>query len=230
MDEEIMPEQESEKPSSESKPEKSESKSEDKKEAKMEESMQLSSLSQSVGQLGLMNASAAGAAMAKKDPWAPLAVGALVGAAAGWFFGRDTRRDGYGYGNGAGAVEATLLADRFNGQNVLTIESANSTQRQASDYAFANQAALNGIQSNMNMQFCQTNHNIQSSECKVLGAIAADGAATRALITNNEIQALRDKNLMLELDRRQPDVVAIQQQIGALGGTVNQLVSVVNGL
>ena len=123
---------------------------------------------------------------------------------------------GFGFGNGAAAQGALTradlcqdfnfndlqngvrglsngLCDGFYAMNTTMLQGFNSLQSQIaqgfSDNRFAQQSCC-----------CETNRNIDSvkyenarNTCDIVNAIKADGDATRAMLTANTIQELRDK-------------------------------------
>lgn len=71
-----------------------------------------------------------------------------------------------------------------------------------------------GFQQQIGDGFCGTNRNIDAlrtdtalTKGEIMGAIREDGDKTRALIQQNEIQAMRDKIASLEMDNRMCGVV-----------------------
>lgn len=116
---------------------------------------------------------------------------------------------GFGWGNGNGALtRAELsqgfadntvvrkldgitygLSDGFYAQNTTMLNGFNTIGSQIAENRFASQQCC-----------CETNRNIDSvkyenaqNTCAIVNAINADGEKTRALMTENTIQALRDK-------------------------------------
>lgn len=86
------------------------------------------------------------------------------------------------------------------------------------DSTFALNSAITTEGRNLSTQLadccCTTNRNIdavryeaQQNTCAITSAIHAEGEATRALIQQNEMQALRDKVSSLEMDNRMYGVV-----------------------
>ena len=120
--------------------------------------------------------------------------------------------NGFGFGNGASAQGALTRADlcqdfNFNGlqngvrsiqnglcdgfyaMNTTMLQGFNGLGNQIQESRFASQQCC-----------CETNRNIDSvkaenyrNTCEIVNAICADGDATRAMLTQNTIQELRDK-------------------------------------
>ena len=138
--------------------------------------------------------------------------------------------NGFGFGNGNGALTRAELSQGFDNQSVL--RKLDGITYGLSDGFYAqNTTMLNGFnglgQEIANNRFaaqqccCETNRNIDSvkyenaqNTCAIVNAINADGEKTRALITQNEIQALRDKLQDTRLELSQVNQNA--QIIGAL--------------
>lgn len=138
--------------------------------------------------------------------------------------------NGFGFGNGNGALTRAELAQGFADNTVL--RKLDGITNGLSDGFYAqNTTMLNGFnglgQEIANNRFaaqqccCETNRNIDSvkyenaqNTCAIVNAINADGEKTRALITQNEIQALRDKLQDTRLELSQVNQNA--QIIGAL--------------
>lgn len=92
------------------------------------------------------------------------------------------------------------LCDGFYAMNTGLLNGFNGIQRDLC-------TGFNGVNQNINQArfdaqqcCCETNRNLDSvryenarNTCDIVNAIKEDGAATRALITQNEIQALRDQ-------------------------------------
>lgn len=102
------------------------------------------------------------------------------------------------------------LSDGFYAQNTTMLQGFNTVGSQIAENRFAQQNCC-----------CETNRNIDSvkyenaqNTCAIVNAINADGEKTRALITQNEIQALRDKLQDTRLELSQVNQNA--QIIGAL--------------
>ena len=138
---------------------------------------------------------------------------------------------GFGWGGNAnGALTRAELSQGFDNQSVL--RKLDGITYGLSDGFYAqNTTMLNGFnglgQEIANNRFaaqqccCETNRNIDSvkyenaqNTCAIVNAINADGEKTRALITQNEIQALRDKLQDTRLELSQVNQNA--QIIGAL--------------
>lgn len=90
--------------------------------------------------------------------------------------------------NGFASAQNTM-AQGFAGLNTAIVESRYQTGGQVADLAYAVKDCC-----------CTTNRNIDSvkfenaqNTCAITNAIHAEGEATRALIQQNEVQALRDK-------------------------------------
>ena len=138
--------------------------------------------------------------------------------------------NGFGFGNGNGALTRAELAQGFADNTVL--RKLDGITNGLSDGFYAqNTTMLNGFnglgQEIANNRFAQQNcccdiersvdsvkyENAQNT-CAIVNAINADGEKTRALITQNEIQALRDKLQDTRLELSQVNQNA--QIIGAL--------------
>ena len=137
---------------------------------------------------------------------------------------------GFGFGNGNGALTRAELAQGFADNTVLR-KLDGITDGLCDGFYDQNTTMLNGFnglgQEIANNRFaaqqccCETNRNIDSvkyenaqNTCSIVNAITADGEKTRALITQNEIQALRDKLQDTRLELSQVNQNA--QIIGAL--------------
>lgn len=91
------------------------------------------------------------------------------------------------------------LCDGFYAQNTTMLNGFNGVQRDlCSGFAGVN-AAINQSRFDAQQCCCETNRNIDAvryenakNVCDIVNAIKADGDATRALMTQNEIQKLRD--------------------------------------
>lgn len=91
------------------------------------------------------------------------------------------------------------LCDGFYAQNTTMLNGFNGVQRDlCSGFAGVN-AAINQNRFDAQQCCCETNRNIDAvryenakNVCDIVTAIKADGDATRALMTQNEIQKLRD--------------------------------------
>lgn len=116
---------------------------------------------------------------------------------------------GFGFGNRANEVQqgfdtaevtrkldglANGLCDGFYAQNTTMLNGFNTIGMQIAENRFASQNCC-----------CETNRNIDAvryenakNTCDITTAIHAEGEATRALIQQNEMQALRDKIHYLE--------------------------------
>ena len=120
--------------------------------------------------------------------------------------------NGFGFGNGAGTQGALTradlcqefnfndlqrsvlgiqngLCDGFYAMNTTMLQGFNGLGNQIQENRFASQQCC-----------CETNRNIDSvktenyrNTCEIVNAIRADGDATRAMLTQNTIQELRDK-------------------------------------
>ena len=117
--------------------------------------------------------------------------------------------NGFGFGNGNGALTRAELSQGFDNQSVL--RKLDGITYGLSDGFYAqNTTMLNGVnglgQEIANNRFaaqqccCETNRNIDSvkyenaqNTCAIVNAIKEDGDKTRNLLTQSEIQALRDK-------------------------------------
>ncbi len=144
---------------------------------------------------------------------------------------------GFGFGNNAAAQGALTRAELYDGLNYNQLENAvRGIQNGLCDGFYAQNTTMlqgmNGIQSQLCQGFngvnsniaesrfaaqqccCETNRNIDAvryenarNTCDIVNAIKADGDATRALMTQNTIQELRD------------NLQAAQLQLGNLSQT-----------
>lgn len=92
------------------------------------------------------------------------------------------------------------LADGFYAQNTTMLQGFNNTQRDIMQTGFQLNTGLLENRFATQQGFCETNRNIDSvkfegaqNTCQIINAIHADGEATRALITTNVMQELRDR-------------------------------------
>lgn len=129
---------------------------------------------------------------------------------------------GFGFGNNAAAQGALTRAELYDGLNYNQLENAvRGIQNGLCDGFYAQNTTMlqgmNGIQNQLCQDFngvnsniaesrfaaqqccCETNRNIDAvryenarNTCDIVNAIKADGDATRALMTQNTIQELRD--------------------------------------
>ena len=129
---------------------------------------------------------------------------------------------GFGFGNNAAAQGALTRAELYDGLNYNQLENAvRGIQNGLCDGFYAQNTTMlqgmNGIQNQLCQGFngvnsniaesrfaaqqccCETNRNIDAvryenarNTCDIVNAIKADGDATRALMTQNTIQELRD--------------------------------------
>lgn len=144
---------------------------------------------------------------------------------------------GFGFGNNAAAQGALTRAELYDGLNYNQLEnSVRGIQAGLCDGFYAQNTTMlqgmNGIQNQLCQGFngvnnnitesrfaaqqccCETNRNIDAvryenarNTCDIVNAIKADGDATRALMTQNTIQELRD------------NLQAAQLQLGNLSQT-----------
>lgn len=144
---------------------------------------------------------------------------------------------GFGFGNNAATQGALTRAELYDGLNYNQLESAvRGIQNGLCDGFYAQNTTMlqgmNGIQNQLCQGFngvnnniaesrfaaqqccCETNRNIDAvryenarNTCDIVNAIKADGDATRALMTQNTIQELRD------------NLQAAQLQLGNLSQT-----------
>jgi hypothetical protein len=144
---------------------------------------------------------------------------------------------GFGFGNNAAAQGALTRAELYEGLNNQGLENGiRGIQNGLCDGFYAQNTAMlqgmNGLQSQLCQGFngvnsniaesrfaaqqccCETNRNIDAvryenarNTCDIVNAIKADGDATRALMTQNTIQELRD------------NLQAAQLQLGNLSQT-----------
>lgn len=145
--------------------------------------------------------------------------------------------NGFGFGNNAATQGALTRAELYEGLNNQGLENGiRSIQNGLCDGFYAQNTTMlqgmNGIQSQLCQGFngvnqninqarfdaqqccCETNRNIDAvryenarNTCDIVNAIKADGDATRALMTQNTIQELRD------------NLQAAQLQLGTLSQT-----------
>ena len=121
-------------------------------------------------------------------------------------------RDGFGPGATAAAQNEILLGQKFNGVenklNQIGDGICNST------YALNNSITGEGraLQNQLAQCCCDTRlgiatlgANIDQQTCAITTAVHAEGEATRAMLRENEIQALRDKVSDLQLRSSQCD-------------------------
>lgn len=92
------------------------------------------------------------------------------------------------------------LCDGFYAMNSNNLQMQNQLQRDLCQGFAATNAAISENRFASQQCCCETNRNIDSvrydnaqNTCAIVNAINADGEKTRALLTANEIQALRDK-------------------------------------
>jgi hypothetical protein len=116
------------------------------------------------------------------------------------FFGGGN--GGFGFGGGNGALTRAELTQGFNDQD--TRAGIRGIQQGLCDGFYANNTTMlqgfNGIQRDLCAGFSsvtaglnQLGYQQQQCCCELKGAIHAEGEATRALITENIIQGLRDR-------------------------------------
>lgn len=91
------------------------------------------------------------------------------------------------------------LCDGFYAQNTTMLNGFNGVQRDLCSGFTGVNAAINQNRFDAQQCCCETNRNIDAvryenakNVCDIVNAIKADGDATRALMTQNEIQKLRD--------------------------------------
>ncbi len=92
------------------------------------------------------------------------------------------------------------LCDGFYAQNTTMLNGFGGLQRDLCQGFAAVNAGINQARFDIQQCCCETNRNIDAvryenarNTCDIVNAIKEDGAATRALITQNEIQTLRDQ-------------------------------------
>lgn len=138
-------------------------------------------------------------------------------------------KDGGFGGNTAGAVDTFALNDvqrQLQGISNGICDSTFALNNGINGVNMNMMQGFNGVQSNIaqlgfNMQqcCCETNRNIDAiryenakNTCDVVNAIRTDGDATRALITQNEMQSLRDQlntaNLQLSQQAQSANLIA----------------------
>ena len=69
---------------------------------------------------------------------------------------------------------------------------------QIADCCCKTQSSIAAVNNNITQQFCQLNYNNALQSCEIKQAIAAEGAATRQLIQDQETNALRERNADLK--------------------------------
>lgn len=111
---------------------------------------------------------------------------------AGGFDAQDIKNGIRGIQNG--------LADGFYAQNTTMLQGFNNVQREVMQTGYQLNTGILENRFATQQGFCETNRNIDSvkfegaqNTCQIINAIHADGEATRALITTNVMQELRDK-------------------------------------
>lgn len=125
----------------------------------------------------------------------------------------------FGFGNGGlgtyGAASAATQQEILYGQQFQTLnDRLSSIGNGICDSTFALNNAINtegrALQTQLANCCCETNRNIDAvraenaqNTCAITSAIHAEGEQTRALITANEMQALRDKVQELSLAQSQ---------------------------
>lgn len=120
------------------------------------------------------------------------------------------------------------LCDGFYAQNTTMLNGFNGVQRDLCQGFAAVNAGINQARFDSQECCCTTNRNIDSvryenarNTCDIVNAIREDGNQTRALITANQMQDLRDK--LAERDR---DIMARDFQLSQISQTtsiVNQI-------
>lgn len=126
--------------------------------------------------------------------------------------------DGFNFSNIDSGIRGLQngLCDGFYAQNTTMLQGFNGVQRDlCSGFGTVNQN-INQARFDAQQCCCETNRNIDSlrfqsekNTCDIVNAIKADGDATRALITQNTIQELRD------------NLQAAQLQLGNVAQTQN---------
>lgn len=111
----------------------------------------------------------------------------------------DLRNIETGIQNGTASINQSLCSG-FSGVNANINNSTNTVTSAINNSTFANTQAIHDLQYADQMGFCNVNNNIGSlkyemadNTCKITTAIHGEGEATRALITANQMQDLRDK-------------------------------------
>ena len=92
------------------------------------------------------------------------------------------------------------LCDGFYAMNTSLLNGFNGTQQAINNVAVAGMQNTNALAAQLADCCCTTNRNLDAvryenarNTCDIVNAIKADGDATRALMTQNEIQSLRDE-------------------------------------
>lgn len=92
------------------------------------------------------------------------------------------------------------LCDGFYAMNTSLLNGFNGTQQAINNVAVAGMQNTNALATQLADCCCTTNRNLDAvryenarNTCDIVNAIKADGDATRALMTQNEIQSLRDE-------------------------------------
>lgn len=71
-------------------------------------------------------------------------------------------------------------------------------QAQIADCCCKTQTSIAAVNNNISQQFCQLNYNNAMQNCELKQAIAAEGAATRQLLLDQQTEALRERNADLK--------------------------------
>ena len=92
------------------------------------------------------------------------------------------------------------ICDGFYAVNTSLLNGFNGTQQAINNVAVAGMQNTNALATQLSDCCCTTQRNIDAvryenarNTCDIVNAIKADGDATRALMTQNEIQSLRDQ-------------------------------------
>jgi len=134
---------------------------------------------------------------------------------------------GFGYGNNSAAQNALTRAemqDGFNNQNIVNTLGNMSNQINSGfdGVQLGMSTGFNGVQASL----AESRYAMQDCCCQIKNAIAADGEATRALLTQNTIQELRDKLNDKNLELAQSNILSINQnQTNTLQAYLRQVVN-----
>lgn len=113
------------------------------------------------------------------------------------------------------------VCNGFSGVQMAITQQGNANQMAVTQQGFALQSAIAQASFESQKCCCETNRNIDSlrfeaaqNTCAITSAIHAEGEATRALITANEIQNLRDSR-----EAVQRELQSAQLQLGNISQT-----------
>lgn len=115
---------------------------------------------------------------------------------------RAEMQDGFNYNQLENAIRGVQqgLCDGFYAQNTTMLNGFSAAQRDLCQGFAAINAGINNLGYQMQNCCCETNRNIDAvryenaqNTCAITNAVHAEGEQTRALITGNEMQRLRDE-------------------------------------